>query len=213
MYEFFLYGKETAENLIIRPVDERELASIPEEAEETRKLAGTDAFAILAVAINDWNYDLSPWKAPAVFGGGEFGDGAKELLKFINDLAEGEYKGRRIILGGYSLAGLFALWAGTKSAVFDGIVAASPSVWFPGFTEYLEGQKTLSGTVYLSLGKKESKTRNPVLSRSDECIGKTLEILRQQGIKCTLEWNEGNHFSEPEIRMAKGFAWALREKE
>ena len=209
MYETFLYGNETSKNLIIQPVDERELESIPKEVEEIRKLTGTEDFALLAVKVNNWNIDLSPWNAPAVFGNENFGDGAEETLKYINDLAEGEYKGHRIVLGGYSLAGLFALWAGTKSDAFDGIVAASPSVWFHGFTEYLKEYEMKVGTVYLSLGDKESKTRNAVLSTTDACIKKTHEILLGQGIKCSLEWNEGNHFRNPEIRMAKGFAWAL----
>ena len=29
--------------------------------------------------------------------------------------------------------------------------------------------------------------------------------------KCTLEMNQGNHFKEPDIRTAKGFAWLLNE--
>lgn len=211
MYETFLYGNEIAKNLIIQPVDERELESIPKEVEEVRKLTGKEDFALLAVKVNNWNIDLSPWNAPAVFGNENFGDGAEETLKYINDLVERDYKGRRIILGGYSLAGLFALWAGTKSDAFDGIVAASPSVWFPGFTEYMKEFEMKADAVYLSLGDKESKTRNAVLSTTDACIKKTHEILLEQGIKCSLEWNEGNHFRDSEIRMAKGFAWTLRE--
>ncbi len=211
MYETFLYVNEIAKNLIIQPVDERELESIPKEVEEVRKLTGKEDFALLAVKVNNWNIDLSPWNAPAVFGNENFGDGAEETLKYINDLVERDYKGRRIILGGYSLAGLFALWAGTKSDAFDGIVAASPSVWFPGFTEYMKEFEMKADAVYLSLGDKESKIRNSVLATTDVCMKKTHEILLEQGIKCSLEWNEGNHFRDPEKRMAKGFAWTLRE--
>ena len=210
MYEAYLYGNETSKNLIIQPVDERELESIPKEVEEVRKLTGKEDFALLAVKVNNWNIDLSPWNSPAVFGNENFGEGAEETLKYINDLVERDYKDRRIILGGYSLAGLFALWAGTKSDAFDGIVAASPSVWFPGFTEYMKEFEMKADAVYLSLGDKESKTRNAVLATTDVCMKKTHEILLEQGIKCSLEWNEGNHFRDPEIRMAKGFAWTLR---
>ena len=31
------------------------------------------------------------------------------------------------------------------------------------------------------------------------------------GINCTLEWNQGNHFREPDIRTAKAFAWVMAE--
>ena len=212
MYESYLYGNKTAQNLLIQPVDERELESIPKEAEEIKKLAGAEDFALLAVKVDHWNNDLSPWKAPAVFGNEDFGDGAEATFEYINDLINGEYKDRKIILGGYSLAGLFALWAGTKSEGFSGIVAASPSVWFPGFTGFLEGNTILVDSVYLSLGDRESKTRNAVLATTDDCIKKAQEIILKQGVKCILEWNEGNHFKDPEKRMAKGFAWALKEK-
>ena len=213
MYESFLYGNKTEENLIIQLVDERELELIPKEMEEIQKLTGKEDFAFLAVKVDNWNIDLSPWNAPAVFGNEDFGDGATETLQYLNDLAEGEYKGKRIILGGYSLAGLFALWAATKSSYFGRIAAVSPSVWFPGFTEYLAEHKTIADIVYLSLGDKESKTRNATLATTDECIKKTHNILLEQGVKCILEWNEGNHFSNPEIRMAKGLSWILNMRD
>ncbi len=28
-------------------------------------------------------------------------------------------------------------------------------------------------------------------------------------LNVTLEWNEGNHFTEPEIRTSNGFAWCI----
>ena len=34
--------------------------------------------------------------------------------------------------------------------------------------------------------------------------------LQAQGIPCCLEWNEGNHFMDPDRRTAKGFAWILK---
>lgn len=29
---------------------------------------------------------------------------------------------------------------------------------------------------------------------------------------CTLEWNPGNHFREPDVRTAKGFCWVMGQK-
>ena len=43
----------------------------------------TDDFCLIAVKAGDWNADLSPWKAPAVFGSEDFGDGAGETLKEV----------------------------------------------------------------------------------------------------------------------------------
>ena len=47
-------------------------------------------------------------------------------------------KSRTYYIGGYSLAGLFSLWAAYQTDVFSGFAAASPSVWFPGFIEYMK---------------------------------------------------------------------------
>lgn len=70
----------------------------------------------------------------------------------------------QVILGGYSLAGLFSLWSACKSNTFSGIVAASPSVWFNGWEEFMNNNTPLSNTIYLSLEDTEEKTRNKVIS-------------------------------------------------
>ena len=62
----------------------------------------------------------------------------------------------------------------------------------------------------LSLGNKESRTRNPVMGKVGEAIAQQYELGCRDGSKAVLEWNEGNHFKEPDVRMAKGFAWLLR---
>ena len=40
-------------------------------------------------------------------------------------------------------------------------------------------------------------------------IRELYDRLRQQGISCCLEWNEGNHFMDTDLRTAKGLAWLL----
>ena len=121
-------------------VDERELSSMEHEVDLIRGLTDMD-FGLIAVCVDDWNKDLSPWQAPPVYGNEDFGSGADETLSWVlNNVIFGanaeEGDKRRYILGGYSLAGLFALYSAYKTNVFEGIAAASPSVWFPGFTEY-----------------------------------------------------------------------------
>lgn len=68
-----------------------------------------------------------------------------------------------------------------------------------------------SETVYLSLGDREEKTRNSVMSQVGNCIRMGYEWLIEHGINCNLEWNQGNHFREPDIRIAKAFAWVMEE--
>ena len=121
----------------------------------------------------------------------------------------------RIYIGGYSLAGFFALWAAYRTSEFRGAAAVSPSVWFPGWMEYAENNTVKAETVYLSLGDKEEKTRNPVMRTVGDNIRRQYEILKSDPgcSRCVLEMNRGNHFREPDIRTAKGFAWLLNNKE
>lgn len=185
------------------------------EAELIRELSGKE-FLLAAVKVRDWNDDLSPWPAPAVFGKEDFGGGAEATLGFLldeviptlTDSASG-LEEKKLIMGGYSLAALFALWTGTRTDLFAGIAAASPSMWYPGFLDYLRDNPPHAGTIYLSLGNKEEKTRNPVMARVGEAIREAEEILKAAGKNCTLEWNQGNHFKEPELRTAKAFAWVM----
>ena len=66
--------------------------------------------------------------------------------------------------------------------------------------------------VYLSLGDREERSRNPLLQTVGSCILQQERVLEGQ-TDCVLEWNPGNHFREPELRMAKGFAWLLNRGE
>lgn len=144
-----------------------------------------------------------------MFGNEDFGDGAARTLAQILTLCTD--KSKTYYIGGYSLAGLFSLWAAYQTDIFSGVAAASPSVWFPGFIDYMKEHEIKSETVYLSLGDREEKTRNPVMSQVGNCIQKGYEWLMKGEINCTLEWNRGNHFKEPDIRTAKAFAWVMEE--
>ena len=158
--QIYEVGERASDTLLIQPVDDHDLELIESEAAAIRQLAGQD-FHLTAVRVRDWNRDLTPWEAPPVFGKEGFGNGAGETLREILELVGGEKK--KIILGGYSLAGLFALWAGYRTDRFAGIAAASPSVWFPGFSDYMRENTMKAGCVYLSLGDREEKTRNQVM--------------------------------------------------
>lgn len=122
-----------------------------------------------------------------------------------------EAAAKRIFIGGYSLAGLFALWAGYQTDCFDGIAAASPSIWFPSFLEYMRENKIQTDAVYLSLGDREERTRNQVMAQVGNAIRTGFRLLKDSGTDCFLEWNEGNHFKEPDLRTAKAFAWLMNK--
>ena len=77
----------------------------------------------------------------------------------------------------------------------------------PGFVEYLKERKIKSRSVYLSLGTKEEKTKNSVMSKVGDCIRELYAWMQAEEIQCTLEWNQGGHFKDPTLRVAKAFAW------
>ena len=82
-------------------------------------------FTYAAVEVEDWNRDLSPWTAPPVFGKIPFGGQARGTLdQLMSDILPQFDPELPKILGGYSLAGLFALWAQYETGAFDGVAAA-----------------------------------------------------------------------------------------
>ena len=206
--EVIEFENTAASTILIQPVDNFDLAGLEREIDWIKKSCPGD-FGLLAVKVDSWNQDLSPWKAAAVFGKEDFGQGAQKTLDFILNLCHAP--GKKYFLGGYSLAGLFSLWAGFKTDLFSGIGAASPSAWFPSFTDYAENHPCKCKNIYLSLGDREEKTKNPVMSKVGECILQIKETLENQGIQTYFEWNPGNHFKDSDLRTAKAFSYLLGE--
>ena len=133
---------------------------------------------VTTIKVNNWNEELSPWNAPAVFGNEGFGSGAEATLKAVLDVLDPFDKTKNYYIGGYSLAGLFALWSACQTDVFAGVAAASPSIWFPGFIDYMKEHAPHTGSVYLSLGDREEKIRNPVMSTVEN--GQSIRMGYQQ---------------------------------
>ena len=206
MNRIYEFGNSEADIVMIQPVDDHDLEGIRNEFDYISDNCDKE-FCLIAFKIEDWNEELSPWNAPAVFGNEDFGNGAGEtlnrILKICNDSSKTYY------IGGYSLAGLFALWAVYQTDVFKAVAGVSPSMWFPGFADYMKENRMNADKVYLSLGDREEKTRNPIMATVGDRIREAHQLLKQCDISCTLEWNEGNHFREPDIRTAKGFLWLL----
>lgn len=204
--QVFEYGNQDADTVLIQLSDEHELSLMSKEADAIRREVGEN-FRLIALKVNDWNDELSPWKAPAVFGNSYFGGRAEEtlqeVLNFCSDLGGVRY------IGGYSLAGLFALWAVYRTDLFNGVAAASPSIWFPGFTDFMKENVIKCPAVYLSLGDREDRTRNPVMASVADRINEARGILDGRGADCTLEWNRGGHFCDSDKRTARGFSWLM----
>ena len=167
----------------------------------------------------DWNRDLSPWKAEKVFRGGEdFSGGAESYLAKISEkvLPYVEDKlnitGCNRIIAGYSLAGLFSLFAFYKTEVFSKGASVSGSLWFEGFSEYMEKTPLLKvpEKFYFSVGDKEKNTKNPLMQSVEDKTKRAEEYFSALGIETVFELNNGGHFAEPESRMAKAVSWLIQ---
>ncbi len=203
------FGNPQSDIVLIQPVDEHDLEGIENESAAIVAVCNRD-FHLLAVRIKDWNNELSPWKAPAVFGKEDFAGGAVKTLGDLRGLCSD--KSKTYYIGGYSLAGLFALWAAYQTDIFSGVAAASPSLWFPDFDEYMKKNEIKTDTVYLSLGDREEKARNPVMATVGDRIRDAYALLQERGVNSILKWNKGNHFKDADIRTAKAFAWVINNK-
>ena len=133
--------------------------------------------SLVNVGVDLWEENFSPWCAPRVFAKGpNFGDGAQKtldtLINHVIPWTESELTDPPAYraLVGYSLAGLFGLWAGVSQqvalgcqhgaatvqqlsdlapsqpgapqpvATFQRIGAVSGSFWFPGLLDYVDQQ-------------------------------------------------------------------------
>ena len=209
-----IYGEAHAEYLLLQMTGEHELQSM--ESEVTAIAQSVPHFLFAAIPVESWNDALSPWEAPAVWGKQGFSGKAGDTLRFLTERVIPTLKQHfrlpediKIILGGYSLAGLFALWASTQTDLFYGIAAASPSVWFPGWMEFEQQHPIQAQRVYLSLGDKEERTRNAVMAVVGNNIRTLHSRLAERGADCTLEWNSGGHFKNADLRTAKAFRWVM----
>ena len=177
-------------------------------------------FTLVAIGGLNWNRELSPWACDGTVRdaepfGGQAAGFLDELLNQIIPEVESSLPQppTRRGIAGYSLAGLFALWALWQTDTFDHAASASGSLWFSGFIDYARENTMPStpGAVYLSLGKKETKTPNRMMRHVLDDTRAMEELLNGRNIPTTLELNPGNHFAQTDLRMARGIHWILTQ--
>ena len=175
--------------------------------------------SFLSISISDWQREMSPWPAAALSKDGEsFSGGAdvylENLLSVILPWATERIHGKASFIGiaGYSLAGLFALYALYKTDVFTRVASMSGSLWFPEIKEFCKENtmKILPEKLYLSIGDKESKTSHPILKTMQDNTEDLLKYFKSMGIETAYEVNPGNHFQDVYLRCAKGILELLQ---
>ena len=212
--ECLLYTDGQPQVLLIQTLGGHEHNSIDTEVELIRKAVPVP-FVMAAFAIRDWEAELTPWHDPEVSKRTIVGELAGETLLYLTDelipYLRKQYGTLPIVLGGYSLGGLFSLWAASQTDVLTAVAAMSPSLWIANWAEYSTAHPVCTQYVYLSLGDREEFTRNRAVAQVGNNVrAEYARLTEQLGTgRCTLEWNPGNHFADGAIRTAKGFAWCL----
>lgn len=173
-------------------------------------------FLLCNIIVNDWFSLLSPYPHEKVFHGGvDFkGEGNSFLRTLTQEIipeieSHMKRKPEKRILLGYSMAGLFGIYASTKTNIFSSVGSISGSLWYPDFIDYLKTHPSKADTIYLSLGDKESETKNRFLSRGLACQFEALDIFNRQNKNVLFELNHGGHFIDEEYRIKKGLDWLL----
>lgn len=202
---------------------------VQEVLAEVEKAGSAADFILLAIKPKNWNDDFTPWSAPAFRKGETPPQGrAKEYLyrlsKEIKPYMDANYRTKpdpkHTVLLGYSLGGLAAVYSLYLTDCFGWVGSLSGSLWYDDFCEFMERERPLRPDVkvYLSLGKKESLSRNPRMGKVAECTERARAILADQlagtgddgkaGVgSVLLEWNDGGHFHETAKRFSKAIAW------
>ncbi len=181
---------------------------------------GAPDFTLVAISKLNWDHDMAPWDSPPLTrmdtpcsGGAD--DFLALLTQKIMPEAEKDIKGEPAWRGisGYSLAGLFAVYAPYKTELFSRVASMSGSLWFPNIKEYIFGHEFARrpDAVYLSLGDKESKTRNEFLKTTQGNTDEIQKFYAGKGIDSVFVLNPGNHYINAEKRTADGIEWILRK--
>lgn len=199
--------------LLIQPMGRQELQSIDHEAELISESG--KPFVMMAFAIDDWDRELTPWHDPAISTMPEVGQHAGDTLYYIEHYLlpwlHHRFGELPCVLGGYSLGGLFSLWAATQTSAFTAVAASSPSVWIKDWLNFAGQHPIRASRVFLSLGDREEFISDESIAQVGSNIRQYYQMLKAQlGEEHTmLVWNKGNHFEHGAERTAAGFAWCL----
>lgn len=177
------------------------------------------AFSLVTITVpqDRWSDLLAPWPTPD--GWPQYvacGCGAKPYLDTLGEkiIPEAESHLEPISwrgIAGYSLAGLFAIYAECLTPMFDRVASASGSLWYPGFKAWFEDHlpTRLPESVYFSCGSEEFNTTNPYLSPVRETTIALEKWFAAHKVQTTLQINPGDHYTQVMERTEAAVSWIL----
>ena len=177
-------------------------------------------FTLVTISGLNWEAELSPWTAGDLFKYSEmFTGGADVYLKLLTEeimpQAENMPPGKIAWRGlaGYSLAGLFTVYALYKTDLFSRAASMSGSLWYPGFKDFAlaHNMAKVPEYMYFSLGDKEARARNQYLKTVQQCTEELAAHYRSLDINTFYELNPGGHYRDIIKRSAAGIKWLLTQ--
>ena len=178
------------------------------------------ALNFVLLNANNRTDDYTPWPLQASETMPmDFEGKAEEHLSFISThvipFCESEYgfasSAEKRVIGGYSLGGLFSLYAAVNTDLFGTVLSCSSSLWYPDFLDYLKEHpfKAAHPKLYMSVGDQEGTTATNLTA--DQTLNTLalkdwVESKFQAGdFQFTLE--EGNHGNDIPGRAWRAVEW------
>ena len=170
-------------------------------------------FSLCCIGGLDWGHDMSPWDQKALLkDSSSCSAGARDYLDELCSYLIPEVKKRCtlepafLVLCGYSLGGLFALWSLYQTDLFKRAGSFSGSLWFPDFLPFIKTHtlKAVPDRIYLSLGDREKLNSQALIATVEQNTLDTLHFYKTAGINCAFEFNQGGHDLNCDWRCARG---------
>lgn len=179
-------------------------------------VAASELFcSLITLPVHNWDDALTPWAAPGLYkGNDDFGGQADATIADILDRVipsiekQQEITPTKRAIAGYSLGGLFALYAFTKRAEFSAVASMSGSVWYDDWIDYLD-DVAFDGRgrfAFLSIGSKEKRAAPLRLHKVEENTRLCAQLLESRGVNVRHVVGPGSHIQHTEERLQAGFA-------
>ncbi len=166
----------------------------------------------------EWDRDYAPWPSDELHGRPIGGGGAalyREMVDVLLPAMKTRFGGlEHIGVIGYSLGGLFALYAASQSdSPFDCAASVSGALWYEGFDDYAANAPFPAlSCAYLSLGRKEAGRGRGPMGRVNAATERVASVLsaRLGDENTCFEWNNGGHFFEIPQRLGRAITWLCK---
>lgn len=177
--------------------------------------------SLVVISHLAWDDEMSPWECPALTEDDTPCTGGADtylvwltqtLIPKVEKHFSGEIPYRA--LAGYSLAGLFALYAPYKTSIFSRIASMSGSLWFPDFISYIKSNKMVRkpDCIFLSLGETEDNSPIPMLDTVRIRTEEAYTYFQDLSIPSMFRLNPGDHLTECSERTVAGIRWILEHE-